>query len=107
MDYIKINQELFPREKGEGWWIVHPNQSGVEFRAPVGSHTMCISEFLGFAEGILYPIVDNNTTSGWITVKNKQQTVEMPYYLFARHFDAESFVRNANMAMRAGNIFED
>lgn len=93
MNYIKINPLDYPLEKGESWWICHPNESNSEFKVPRGAVTLCLDNILGFAAGKTYKVSDNDHTNGWLTVIGKELTVRMPYYLFARCFDAECFVR--------------
>lgn len=97
MKYIKMSPLEFPIESGESWWVTHPNNAAAEFYAPVGAVTACMKSLLDFRVGTVYTIVGNDSDHGWITVACTEEVVEMPYYLFARHFDAEAFVRNVNM----------
>jgi len=83
----------YPLKEGESWWIVHPNQKGVEFKVPSGGVTVCTSDFLDFKQNTVYTILGNDPHNGWITLQSSIEVVEMPYYLFARYFDAEAFVR--------------
>jgi hypothetical protein len=83
----------FPLLKGESWWVVHPNQKGTEFRVPSGAVTVCIDSFLSFSKNIVYTILGDDPHNGWVTVKSLTEIIEMPYYVFARYFDAEAFVR--------------
>lgn len=91
----KITPDKIPPNQGESWWIVHPNNGNVVFYAPIGSVTMCIEAFMSFQQGKIYEIVDNNESKGYISLANSEEIVEMPYYLFARYFDAEVFVTSA------------
>ena len=100
MQYKKIEPDMFPIEKGESWWVVSPNLKNCEFCAPAGAITICTSyltipptRMVSFSAGVIYQITGTDDISGYITVKNKEEIVEMPYYVFARYFDAEAFVR--------------
>lgn len=95
MSRIKISTQEFPPRKGESWWIVHPNNGNVVFYAPIGAQTVCTNNFMSFNKGLAYNISDNDSVNGYITVQSQNEIVEMPYYLFARHFDAEAFVTPA------------
>ena len=90
---IRINPQEIPPKKDESWWIVHPNNGNVEFKVPPGAVTVCTKEFMSFRSGKVYPISYIDEQSGYITVKNREEIVEMPYYIFGRYFDAEAFVR--------------
>ena len=93
MIHIRISPEEYPPKQGESWWVVHPN-SEAEFRVPMGAVTCCTSEqsFLGFEYGTVYPIVGCDNHNGWITLRRGEDLVDMPQYLYSRHFDAEAFV---------------
>ena len=91
---VTLNPTDFPMQKGESWWIVSPNNGNAEFDAPIGSWTLWNEQVLGFSPGTMYEITDNEKDSGWITVGSKETCARMPYYVFARHFDAECFVRD-------------
>ncbi|RLB98648.1 MAG: hypothetical protein DRH90_21590 [Deltaproteobacteria bacterium] len=100
MIYSKIEPEMFPIKEGESWWVVPLNMKQCEFCAPAGAITICTSHLtvpstrmVSFSAGVIYQITGTNNTSGYITVKSKEEIVEMPYYVFARYFDAEAFVR--------------
>ena len=93
MKFIKIDPLDYPIQKDESWWIVHPNKGKSEFYVPKGAITVCIKEFLDFSEGTAYRIVSSDYNNGYLVVESKESMVEMPQYLFARHFDAECFVR--------------
>jgi hypothetical protein len=97
MKVLKLDPQQFPKEANESWWPVHPNNAAAEFRAPVGAVTVCLKSILDFKAGTVYTIVGNDEHHGWISLACTEEVVEMPYYLFARHFDAEAFVRNVNM----------
>jgi hypothetical protein len=87
----KIEQSDYPLAKGESWWIVNPNSSGGEFIVPDGGATACMLNLLDFKVGTVYRV--NIETEGWVSVINQDHVVEMPQYLFARHFDAEVFIK--------------
>lgn len=97
MKVVKLDPLQFPKEPNESWWPVHPNNANCEFNAPVGAITACLKSFLDFKAGVVYTIVGNDSSHGWISVACTEEVVEMPYYLFARHFDAEAFVRHVAM----------
>jgi hypothetical protein len=89
----RIEPSQYPRQAGESWWIVHPNQGGAEFRVPVGAMTVCIEDFMEvFKTNVAYNVVSADNHNGWVTVEGNGDLYEMPQYLFARHFDAEAFV---------------
>jgi hypothetical protein len=93
LKYTKISQEEYPRYNNESYWIVNPNNFYCRFEVPSGAHTYCTESFLSFNQGKLYEITNNNKDFGWITIRNLEEVVEMPYYLFARYFDAECFMK--------------
>lgn len=93
MNYIRINPIDYPLDKGESWWICHPNNQNSEFKIPRGAVTLCTQDFLDFTAGKTYKVLDDDPDNGWLTVTGKALTVRMPYYVFARNFDAECFVR--------------
>ena len=93
MNYIEIDPMDFPMDKGESWWLVHPNNPNSEFRVPIGAVTLCTQNILDFAAGRMYKIIDNDSNNGWVTISCQSLTAKMPYYVFARYFDAECFVR--------------
>ena len=93
MQIITLNPINYPLEKGESWYVVHPNQQNVEFRVPEGAVTLCTSSLLDFQTGRTYEIYHNDPNNGWLSVMSKERMVKMPYYVFARYFDAECFVR--------------
>lgn len=92
--YKEISPSDYPLKPGESWWIIHPNSSGGEFIIPKGAMTICKSDFLDFKKDILY-CVSHSNKDGWVEVivKETQQSICMPQYLFARYFDAEIFIR--------------
>jgi len=83
----------YPLEKNESWWVVHPNNSNCEFKVPEGGITLCIGNLLDFRPGTTYQLLNDDSVNGWITIASKNSVVRMPYYVFARYFDAECFVR--------------
>ena len=93
VEFTKVDPLDFPLEEGESWWVVHPNRSMCEFKVPDNAITVCTETFLGYMKGIVYSIIKNDSDNGWITLKSDSQVTEMPYYVFARYFDAEAFVR--------------
>lgn len=92
LDYKKIDPMDYPLEKNESWWIVHPNSKGGEFIIPNSACTACLGDLLDFKKGTLYRIFPAQQ-EGWVCVATMKNMVELPQYLFARHFDAEIFVR--------------
>lgn len=92
MRRLKIDPQQHPIQKGESWWVVHPNTAGSEFRIPSGAITVCLEDLLIFKKDIAYNVVALDAHNGWITVEGSGDLYEMPQYLFARHFDAEAFV---------------
>jgi hypothetical protein len=114
MSLIRVNPAEEPPLKGESWWVVHPNNKRCVFDAPIGAITICQKSYRGFREGTVYQIAGNDTNSGWITMANQEEVVQMPYYLFARYFDAEAFVRQTSASfsknsyqMQQLELFED
>ena len=93
MRYIKLNPMEYPLKKGESWYLTHPNNKNCEFKVPQGGVTLCMNSLFDFTAGRIYEISDNDPDNGWITVACKETVVKMPYYVFARYFDAECFVR--------------
>jgi len=90
---LNIDPLKYPRDKGESWWIVHPNYSKCEFKIPEGGAAICVVPFLHFSYGTAYNISANDAANGWITIDSSAFTTKMPYYIFARYFDAEAFIR--------------
>jgi len=90
---LNVDPLKYPRDKGESWWIVHPNYSKCEFKIPEGGAAICIVPFLHFKHGVAYSIVDNDENNGWLSIDSSAFTTRMPYYIFARYFDAEAFIR--------------
>jgi hypothetical protein len=83
----------YPLEKGESWWVVHPNIGTASFRIPTGAITVCILDFLDvFKQGVVYSIVSADPHNGWITIASENVLYDMPEYIFSRYFDAEAFV---------------
>ena len=100
MKYNRLNPSDFPMDRKETWWIVDLNMPSCEFWAPPGAMAFCIKDLTiplereeTFNEGTLYSICSNDKELGFITVRTLEELVEMPYYVFARYFDAESFIR--------------
>jgi len=93
-EYVCIEPEEFPIKEGESWWVVHPNQSTCVFKAPVTAMAFCLQDLRDlFKSGTVYTIVKNDEHGGWITLRSGVRYIEMPYYVFARYFDAEAFIR--------------
>lgn len=93
MKVIKLDPHDYPLVEGESWWVCHPNEGNSEFVAPAGAITVCLKGFLDFEGGKVYSILRSDDNSGWISLGCSSEVVEMPYYVFARYFDAEAFVR--------------
>ena len=89
----RIDPMEFPLQEGESWWVVHPNSPNTEFKIPAGGITVCIQDFMGFVKNIAYTILGDDSHNGWVTVQSSYEIVEMPYYVFARYFDAQAFIR--------------
>lgn len=100
MKTFTIDPMEHPLKEGESWWVVHPNNKNSEFHIPqgavavstMGTEDKTLHEF-GFQYGRAYQIVDNDPHNGWLTVCSSVAMVRMPYYIFARHFDSEAFIR--------------
>lgn len=92
VDFVRIEAKDYPLAKGESWWIVHPNSKGGEFLIPNSACTACLKDLLSFKKGIIYNVFPS-TSDGWVCVSCTENMVELPQYLFRRHFDAEIFVR--------------
>lgn len=92
MSRVRVDPMEYPLEKGESWWIVHPNTRAAEFRVPTGAITACLDGFLEFYVGKVYNVVSCDNHNGWVTLICGTTIYDMPQYLFARKFDAEAFV---------------
>lgn len=93
MNRVRIEPMDHPLREGESWWVVHPNYKNCEFIVPSGAAAVCQKGFVDFLPGRAYSIVSNDRENGWLTVHGINGLVEMPYYIFARHFDSEAFIR--------------
>ena len=100
MKYVKINPKQYPIQQGEYWWIVPHNQKDCEFKIPVGAAAVLdMSAAVNlprpplFDRGVAYEITQVDYSIGWITVQKSDTMVHMPFYIFARLFDAEAFIR--------------
>jgi len=100
MSLIKLDPREYPLKEGESWWLIHPNYSKCELRLPVGGVTVCTEELeislpispIRFSSGVAYGIVGADNHNGWVTMQSMGIQVEMPQYMFSRHFDAEAFI---------------
>jgi hypothetical protein len=92
---LVLEPELYPPMQGESWWIVSPNSGAYDFVIPEGAITLCTQQLLDFKSKLVYPVFVEK--EGWVCVTNKESVVEMPQYLFARHFDAECFVQGRSI----------
>ncbi len=92
MKRVRIDPMEYPLQKGESWWIVHPNIATAEFRVPGGAITVCLKDFRDFQQNVAYSVVAADNHNGWVTVASDSGLHDMPQYLFARYFDAEAFV---------------
>lgn len=88
-----IQAKSYPIQEGESWWVVHPNNGNVEFFAPIGAITVCTKAFEGIEANSIVHISDNDEAKGYISITFEEDTFEIPYYIFARYFDAEAFVK--------------
>jgi len=95
MKVVRVSPEQHPLKKGESWWVVHPNDGDLEFSIPRGAYSYCQRSFNQFEEGKTYPIVSNDKDNGWISIATTNAVYEMPYYVFARYFDKDSFIKIA------------
>jgi len=93
MKKIRLSPIDYPLKEGESWWVVHPNTSRCEFKVPSGAVTVCTDSFLDFTQSTVYTILGDDPHNGWITLGCSTGVMEMPYYIFARHFDAQAFIR--------------
>ncbi len=95
MKVIEIDPHDYPIRKGESWWLVHPNTKNSEFFVPSGAIAFCKRAFIAgdFKANTVYTVTGNKPNEGYLTVMSKSSVVTMPYYVFARYFDAEAFVR--------------
>ena len=92
MQHKRIDPMEWPLKNGERWWVVHPNNAKCIFRIPSGAITVCTEKFYSFLPGTVYRVVGSDDHNGWVTVEGNGDLYDMPQYLFARYFDAESFV---------------
>ena len=92
MQHVRIDPMQYPLQSGESWWIVHPNNKECEFRVPAGACTVCLDDLLEFRKRTVYRVVSADNHNGWVTIGGTGGLYDLPQYLFARHFDAESFV---------------
>jgi len=92
MRRLRVDPMEYPIEKGESWYLVHPNTNGSEFRIPAGAITLCLEDFLDFKKNTVYSVLSADNHNGWVTVASGSTLYDMPQYLFARKFDAEAFV---------------
>ena len=105
MKHVKLDPMNFPMVEGEGWWIVHPNNGSTEFKLPDSAVTVCIDNLEDFKQHTMYR-VGLGSNDGWINVFCKEGIYEMPQYVFARHFDAEVFVRGIPTDKRIKELSE-
>jgi hypothetical protein len=96
MAYIIISPQDEPLKNGESWWIIHPNDGELEFKVPRDAWVICLKSWEGFVKGIVYQIVSNDSDNGYISILSSDNIYKMPYYVFARYFDANSLIRRAN-----------
>lgn len=95
MNKHKVDPKSIPLKEGESWWVVHPNSGNVEFFIPNNAAAVCTSSFMVFNALSAYDIIFHDRENGWVTVVGNDTLYEMPEYIFARHFDAEAFIRSA------------
>jgi len=96
MTLVVLKPEDYPMLVGqENWFLIHPNNIDCEFCVPVGAAAVCKQPLLGiFHKNLPYPLVNYDKDHAWITVQLSPEVFyKMPLYVFARHFDAEAFVR--------------
>lgn len=92
MQHHRIDPEEHPPKNGESWWIIHPNKSSCEFKVPPGAVAICTETFSPFKKDDASPVISVDYHNGWITLRGNEDYYDMPFYFFARHFDAEAFV---------------
>ena len=101
---IVLSAEEYPMVPGvERWFYIHPNDANCKFFVPAGAAAVCTKPLLGkFMGGKPYRIVNYDEEHGWISVLfiENEDVYKMPLYLFARHFDAEAFVKRENSEVR-------
>jgi hypothetical protein len=106
MKSIVIEPSHFPLEDNETWFVVNPNNAECTFHVPDNSQCVCIKDFLCFVTGTLYTVVSHE--NGWLTVSSMETIIKMPEYLYARHFDAETYVKNRNSYQKPNQLlFQD
>ena len=107
MRYSVINMDHYPLLEGESWHVVEPNNGECTFSISEGSMTICHSDFREFRSGTLYVVTSQG--SGWVTVACHDEVLKMPEYVFARYFDAETYVKNKNISQQPQQLllFED
>ena len=106
MKHYVITMDEHPIRPGEEYFIVHPNNAECVLSFPEGTQTMCTKDLRLFEEGTLYVVTGH--TFGWVTVACSKEVVKMPEYVYARHFDAETFVVNRNFQYPTkGQVFTD
>jgi len=101
MSLIVLTAEKNPMIPGqERWFYIHPNDGSCEFFIPAGAAAICVKPLLGkFKENSPYIISNYDHEHGWISIALEEDVYKMPLYLFARHFDAEAFVRRLDKKM--------
>lgn len=97
MAYREISPESEPLKSGESWWIINPNNGYCEFSAPQGCYARCTKRFQDFMPDVMYEITGNEPNCGWISLRVFEDVYRMPYYVFARYFDSEAFVKNRSI----------
>jgi len=108
MKYVVVDPKDYPLKPNESWFVVSPNNAECKFDIPEGSLGCCTKDFMFFREGTLYIVASKS--NGWITVAASDGVVKMPEYIYARHFDAETYVSNRNILpnpSRQGILVED
>ena len=100
MDIRKIDPMDYPLSIGESWWVIHPNSGEAELSIPVGAPAVCTKDFLDiFKKNAPYRIAHVDDSQGWISIESPVgEVVEMPRYIFARHFDAVAYIRRSGNA---------
>jgi len=104
---VVINPKDEPIRNGESWWIVHPNDGYLELDIPSGAYTLCLRPFGIFKVNIVYQIIGDDSKNGWVSLLAGETVYKMPYYVFARYFDFQAFLRKRNITTKNFERFED
>ena len=98
MAIVKVDPMDYPLSIGESWWVIHPNNAEAELDIPIGAPAVCTRDFMNrFVKNSPYRIVNVDNSRGWVSIESVDSTiVEMPRYIFARHFDAVAYIKSCD-----------